>query len=208
MNEYMHTIKVADLDKNNPYKKVHEITDDQFSDTQFDTVTIMFRHLIDNYSNLFACAYARLYEALLINMYEVIDIELMELMQKLDYPKADGMLLIHERRKIAKEQEPIIKNELKGLIEGNSSLNYIIENCATIMGVQVGNLKKFAKAMATIELEFLNTPTMSITSRFEAEDKVIRMYADHIQNEFVRFNLEKKDFPLMKILDYLDSTHE
>jgi len=187
-----------------PYRNEVFIVDSPIADEKLETTVMHFRNLIDNYSRVFCCLLAKFYETLLIQIYEHIDIDIMELArtrfsERFDLKSADGESALYSDT----DFELQIENGLQSVIMGDGAFDYLYESVGAFANLEPRLLESFAKDMASIELEFLYSG-IELYERNDMQEIVVKKYGEPMETDYLAHGFKLGDYNLKAVIHFLE----
>lgn len=187
----------------NRYIPVVEITTDQFTGEKITVTRVASRGLVDDYSNLFQCLFAKFYETMLLKSYIMADIHyLMTLRENFkinDIRVPEQLFGEDETNKRCKCK---LVRDLLAMVNQEG----IYPKMCTIVGEYVGIkpvvFANFLKDIATAELHFLCSYFNS-WERMNLFDRIVASYAKPNENKYLSAGNTLAQFHLREKLDFL-----
>lgn len=184
-----------------PYQVKVDIVTDPLTGNKIETITQDLRGLIDNYSNVFRCLFARFYETLLIGIFKYIDIDvLIKIRGKLSDDKACLEKFEFNKRKVNIELADHVEKSLQAVQTGKGLFKEICERAAAVSELNASCFEDFGREMATVELRFIYA-SIKQWERYELQDRIIREYAADAQRKCTSGYRTIADYNLQAVLD-------
>lgn len=200
---FLITQKLHDEDYD-PYKKETYIVQAPFTNEKIETTIIRFRNLVDNYSSVFYCLLAKFYETLLIQIYEFIDIDVLDLM-RMKFKQRNDKINSGGKTSLTAPDffEIAIVSGLKNIANETDAYKYVYGSVSTVTGITPNLFANFAREMASIELQYLYL-YIDDHERNLLQYDVIQKYGRPLEIEYLSRGFDLKDYNLKFVLEFFD----
>ena len=191
-----------------PYRDEMFIVDSPIADEKLETTIMHFRNLVDNYSRVFCCLLAKFYETLLIQIYEYVDLDVMELArtrlnERFDIENSDGETTFDADN----DFEMTIEDGLQCVVAEDGSFDYLYDSVGAIANIAPRLFENFAKEMASIELEYLYSG-LEFYERNDLQEAVVQKFGELLEIDYTASGSKLKDYNLNVVLEYLGEMND